>query len=127
MGKKITLRTMARSNTKKTTPCNSYFCLLYLVISILLLLINLKTIPYTEEEDSTSSREFWLFVGALVLFISAFQISFSTSIPVINKIFGSELAPPEDVISHYHSWQIPFAAIVALLISVGQFFKYKYT
>jgi len=99
----------------------------YVLLSAFLLLGNLKKIPNQEGEDSVLSREFWLLVGALVLFISAFQISFSTSIPVINKIFGTELAPPADVISHYHSWQIPFAAIIALMIAVGQFFKYKHT
>lgn len=66
-----------------------------------------------------------MFIGALVLLVSAFQITFTTSIPVINKLFGSNLAPPTKAVEHYNSWQIPFAIIVALLMAITQFFKYK--
>jgi len=103
------------------------------------------------EEENISSREFWMFVAALVLLISAFQIIFSTSTPVINKFlsgniagfFGwlndtapnsvfqkladAKLAPQKDIIGHYNAWQIPFAVIVALLMAIGQFLKYKKT
>ncbi len=78
-------------------------------------------------EDNIFSREFWMFIGMLVLVISSIQITFSTSIPVWNKIFGTNMAPPEDAIDHYNSWQIPIAIILCLLIAVGQFFKYKNT
>ncbi len=66
-----------------------------------------------------------MFMGMLVLLISAIQITFTTSIPVINKVFGLKMAPPVDVIDFYNSWQTPLAAIIALLIAVSQFFKWK--
>lgn len=103
------------------------YLLSYTLLAILLLVFHWKKIPKAEKEDSLMSREFWMFIGSLVLLISAFQISFSTSVPVINKIFGTELAPPGDVITHYHSWQIPFAIIITLLIGIGQFLKYRST
>ena len=68
-----------------------------------------------------------MFIGALVLFISSFQITISTSIPVINKIFGSDLAPPVDAIEHYNSWQVPFVIVILLLMGFSQFFNYKKT
>src|SRR5690606_32976240 len=43
----------------------------------------------THEEEAVMSREFWLFIGSLISVISAFQTFFSTSIPVINALFGS--------------------------------------
>ena len=101
----------------------------FVLLAILLLVINFKKLPKSPQEDSIWSREFWMLIGALVLLISAFQISMTTSIPVINKVFGTNLAPPaeEGVIQHYHQWQIPFAILILILIASTQFFKYKKT
>jgi cytochrome c-type biogenesis protein CcmF len=107
--------------------------LLYLgfftLLAIVLLAMNFKKFPRTPEEDSIWSREFWMMIGALILLVSAFQISITTSIPVINKVFGTHLAPPAEgrVIQHYHQWQIPFAILILILIASVQFFKYKKT
>jgi cytochrome c-type biogenesis protein CcmF len=95
--------------------------------AVTLLVINWKKIPSLPEEESATSREFWMFVGALVLAISAFQIIATTSIPVINKLFGTTIAPPLKAIEHYNSWQVPFAILISFLIALGQFFKYKKT
>ncbi|MBL7986226.1 MAG: cytochrome c biogenesis protein CcsA, partial [Flavobacteriales bacterium] len=86
---------------------------------------------HAEEEDG-SSREFWLFIGSLVLLLSAVQITWTTSIPVYNLLigpFGDDLrrAPPVDAIAHYNKWQIPFAFIVSMLVAVGQFLRYRDT
>lgn len=45
-----------------------------------------KEIPAPQREESIYSREFWMFVGALVLLFSAGLITVTTSIPVINAI-----------------------------------------
>ncbi|MEP7171039.1 MAG: cytochrome c biogenesis protein CcsA, partial [Bacteroidota bacterium] len=97
------------------------------ILGIFLLIKNRKLIPKTHGEDSISAREFWIFIGMLVLVISCLQITFTTSIPVINKVFGSNMAPPAKAIEHYNSWQIPIAVVISLLIGIGQFFKYKNT
>jgi len=99
----------------------------FLILSAVLLLINWKHFPKQEKEEALWSREFWMFIGALVLLISSFQIMYTTSIPVINKLFDLKLAPPIKAIEHYNSWQIPFAVLVTLFIAIGQFFKYKST
>lgn len=103
------------------------YLLTFLLLGIILIAINWKHFPKPETEESVWSREFWMFVGAMVLSVSAFQIIFTTSIPVINKIFGSNIAPPTDPIQHYNSFQVWVAVIVALLIGVGQYFKFKKT
>lgn len=99
----------------------------FLLWAIVLLVMNWKNIPSEPDEESATSREFWMFIGALVLCISSFQIIATTSIPVINKIFNSTIAPPLKLVEHYNSWQVPFAILVSLLIAVGQYFKYKKT
>ncbi|MBK7969073.1 MAG: hypothetical protein IPK08_09135 [Bacteroidetes bacterium] len=103
------------------------YMLFFVVQAGYLIFINRKEFPKGQAEDPIYSREFWMFIGMLVLVISGLQITFTTSIPVINKVFGTNMAPPADVIAHYNSWQIPFAIIIGLLIGVGQFFKYKKT
>ena len=101
----------------------------FTLLAIVLLAINFKNLPRSAEEESIWSREFWMLIGALILMIASFQISFSTSLPVINKLFGTNLAPPaaDKVIEHYHQWQVPFAIFLTLLIAITQFFKYKKT
>lgn len=99
----------------------------FMFLPIVLSIINRKHFPKIQEEDSLWSREFWMFLGSLVLLISSFQIMFNTSMPVWNKLFNLKMAPPSDVKNFYNSWQIPFAIIIALLIATGQFLKYKNT
>ncbi|HEY0030925.1 MAG TPA: cytochrome c biogenesis protein CcsA [Bacteroidia bacterium] len=101
------------------------FC--FLILGITLLVINWKHFPKTIEEEGIWSREFWMFVGAIVLLVSSFQIMFYTSMPVWNKLFDMHRAPQKDIIDFYNKWQLPFAFVVTLLIAVGQFFKYKNT
>lgn len=49
-----------------------------------------KHIPKSQKDDELGSREFWMFIGSLTLLLSSFQIIFTTSIPVINQLFGPE-------------------------------------
>jgi cytochrome c-type biogenesis protein CcmF len=81
--------------------------------------------PKESEEEDLYSREFWMFIGALVLVIAALIITYFTSIPVINKLFGTDYAPPK--VPVYNKWMLPFAIIIMLLIGASQFLKYKST
>ena len=57
------------------------------IITIVLYFINKKNIPEIKREESMNSREFWMFVGSLLFFVSACYIIALTSLPFINKIF----------------------------------------
>lgn len=81
--------------------------------------------PKEKEEEDLFSREFWMFLGALCLILSAVIITYFTSIPVINKLFGTDYAPPK--VDVYNTWTIPFAIIILLLIGGSLFLKYKTT
>lgn len=101
------------------------YMMFFVVLAIFLIAYNWKHIPKAQTDDSFTSREFWMFIGMLVLVISAIQISFTTSIPVVNKILNTKFAPPANVIAYYNSWQVPIATVICILIAIGQFFKYK--
>ncbi|MBE0647471.1 MAG: cytochrome c biogenesis protein CcsA [Bacteroidales bacterium] len=70
------------------------------------------------------SREFWMFIGSLVIVLSAFQIMFTTSIPVFNAIFGTNFAPPTNAVGFYNRWQTPYALLIAGFIGFSQFLNY---
>ncbi len=106
------------------------YLLFFLFIAIVLAIFRWKEIPTTEKEVSTYSREFWVFIGTLVLCLMGFQVLMPTSIPVWNSIinlFGgsSNMAPPPDQIGFYTKFQLWFAIGVAILSGIGQFFWWK--
>lgn len=86
-----------------------------------------KHIPSVKKEESTYSREFWMFIGALVFFLSAIIITYQTSLPVINSIFNQKHADAEDREFSYNQIQIFIAIIIGLLTAVTQYLKYKDT
>jgi len=103
------------------------FVSLFALPSLGWLAIRYKQIPSPQKEEEISSREFWMFIGSLLFFLSALVIIGQTSLPVFNKLFGTNLAPPEDVEFSYNSVQIYVAIIIALLTAFTQYFKYRRT
>jgi cytochrome c-type biogenesis protein CcmF len=107
----------------------------FLVMAFTLLFIRIikKQIPVIQKEEEFKSREFWMFIGTLVLLLSAVQMTFTTSIPVWNivleNVFKSlkmqKLAPPVDVVSHYNSIQIFLGIFAGLLTGLIQFLAYR--
>jgi cytochrome c-type biogenesis protein CcmF len=88
---------------------------------------NYRKIPTIQKEENISSREFWMFIGSLILFLSAFFIISVTSLPVYNKVFGTNLADPQDREFTYNKVLVLVAVIVGLLTAISQYLKYKQT
>ncbi|MBL7788654.1 MAG: cytochrome c biogenesis protein CcsA [Chitinophagales bacterium] len=105
------------------------FLALLLIPVFLLLAFNWSRIPDIKEEEHTKSREFWMFLGVLFIVVSAIQVSFTTSIPVWNKLFDfkEKLAPPVNANEHYNSIQIWFTTIVCALMAFSLWLQYKVT
>lgn len=107
------------------------YLLFFLFIAVALCIWRWKEIPTTDKEVATYSREFWVFIGVLVLCLMGFQVLMPTSIPVwnsiVNNVFGgsSNMAPPADQVGYYTKFQLWFAVGVALLSGVGQYFWWK--
>ncbi len=103
------------------------FLLVFVIPALLFYGFNYKRIPTIVKEESTYSREFWMFIGSLVLFLSAVLIIAKTSVPVYNKVFGQQVAPSEDPEFAYNQIQVFVCIIIGLLTAVTQYLKYKDT
>jgi cytochrome c-type biogenesis protein CcmF len=103
------------------------FLLIFVIPALTIFAIRYKSIPSIAKEEATSSREFWMFIGSLVLFLAGMVIIAKTSTPVANKLFGTNIAPPEDPEFAHNQIQIFVAIVLGLLTAVTQFLKYKYT
>lgn len=104
----------------------SFFCLL----ALFLYQFSRKSVPQKKTEEKLSSKEFWMLIGAIVLFFSAALISVSTSLPVYNAIVKSLFDPNyigsviDDPIEHYNKYQLWIAVFVAILSGTTQFLRY---
>ncbi|QNH61779.1 cytochrome c biogenesis protein CcsA [Hymenobacter sediminicola] len=97
----------------------------FVVLAIALLVYRWKSIPISEKELTTYNPELWVFVGATVLCLGAFQVLVTTSIPVYNAFLGfigikSNMALPADQIAHFTKIQLWMGVGVALLSGLAQ-------
>jgi cytochrome c-type biogenesis protein CcmF len=105
----------------------------FLAFTILLSLIKFfmsKDIPVKEKEEELFSREFWMFVGALVLLLSGILMTASTSLPVYNKVvslFDSNFIGKviEDQMAHHNRFQIWIGVFLGLLSGLSIMLRYK--
>ncbi len=113
------------------------FILVFLFPALFLYFKRYKQIPTIVKEEQTYSREFWMFIGSLVLFLSGFVILAITSLPVFNKIvthfsflksiFKNTFSQPEDAEFTHNQIQVFVAIILGLLTAITQYLKYKDT
>jgi len=103
------------------------FLFVFLIPSFAFYAIRYKSIPHIVKEEQTSSREFWMFIGSLIFFLTALFITIATSLPVINKIFGSNFTMGEDAVFSYNRVIIFVAIIIGILTAIIQYLKYKQT
>ncbi|MEI7896943.1 MAG: cytochrome c biogenesis protein CcsA [bacterium] len=100
------------------------YLLVFFIMMVVMIGANIKKI-HTAKEDILLSREFWMFIGAIIMVLAAFQIVFTTSIPVFNSLFHTDVAPPVDRVGFYNRWQMPYALLIAGFIAFSQFLTYS--
>ncbi|HUM46544.1 MAG TPA: cytochrome c biogenesis protein CcsA, partial [Chitinophagales bacterium] len=93
--------------------------------AIVLLAVYWNKIPSVKKDENVLSREFWIFIGSLVFLLSSLHIAFNTSLPVWNKLFGTNLAVPADAVAFYNKVQIWAAIIIALFSASSLYLKFK--
>ena len=109
---------------------------------------HLKHLPKPDKESPLWTREFWMFVGGMLMFASAVHITFQTSLPVLNhflapfsglfdqlfqstgwplarKLAAHDLAPGTDFDATYHAVQVPLAFLFISITAFAQFLRYR--
>jgi len=106
------------------------FTAFFFVFPLFIFFIKQKSITRIEEEEALASKEFWMFIGSLVLLFSACLITASTSLPVYNKI--AELFQPgfegyviQDPVEHHNKYQLWIGVFIGLLSGVAQSFRFR--
>lgn len=89
-----------------------------------------REVPEIKGEEKTTSREFWMFIGSLVLLFSAVLMTGATSLPVWNKIvqaFNPDYvgAALKDPIEHHNRYQLWIAVFIGLLTGFTQWVRYS--
>lgn len=114
--------------TTESLPLTSYASLTTLIgFSLLGYYTN---IPRSKEEEELWSKEFWMFLGAIVFVLASLHLLIDTSSPVFNKIFGTNRAPFTELderFEHYNPWHAFYAILYTLFMAISQFLKYKKT
>ncbi len=107
-----------------------FLILFFLGITLFQFFKHYKKVPQKEKEEATPSKEFWMFIGALVLLFSGILMSVSTSLPVFNKI--AELFDPEhvaytiqDPVDHHNKYQLWIAVLIGSLTGAAQLLRFK--
>jgi len=102
-----------------------------LLLSIALLVKRWRSMPRIKTEEETLSREFWMFIGSVILFLSSIQIAVTTSIPVWSPlakwISGKDFAPPTNIMQHYNNIQVWVAVVVGILSATVLYMKFRHT
>ena len=106
------------------------FIFSFLGIGLFLLLKNSKQIPAPKKEETTSSKEFWMFIGSLVLLLSAAMLTAATSLPIFNKFmaFFNESFEPitiKNPITYYNQQQIWIGILMGLFSGIAQFLRFR--
>ena len=103
----------------------------FVLMGAYFLIKNYRSIPAPEKEEKFTSKEFWMYIGSIVLFFSGLLIIGATSLPVFNKIYTS-LVDPEfagyvitDPEEHYNRYQLWIGVFIGLISGIAQMLRYK--
>lgn len=99
------------------------------IIGLSLLLYRYKEIKNPEKEEELASRDFWMFMGSLILLFSAVLITMSTSLPVFNKIMAYfnpayEGRVIQDPVEHFNKYQLWIAVFISILSGIAMFLRF---
>jgi cytochrome c-type biogenesis protein CcmF len=103
------------------------FVAVFLVPAYALFINRYKRIPHIVKEEATDSREFWMFIGSLVLFLSALFVIISTSLPIYNLLTKTKVSVGDDPAFSYNRIEIFIAILLGLFTAITQYLKYKGT
>lgn len=108
----------------------TFYVITFLVLGLAFFIPNYSRIPSPAKEEAIYSREFWMYVGSLILFFSALLINASSSLPVFNTIVRA-FDPTyigrviKDPIEHYNKYQLWISVFVSMFSGAAVWFSYR--
>lgn len=107
-----------------------FFMVLFAAGGLGLWVMRYREVAEKRPEEATVSREFWMFIGALVLLFSALLMTGATSLPVWNKfvqIFKPEYvgAALKDPMGHHNRYQLWIAVFLGVISGTTQWLRYS--
>ena len=102
----------------------------FLLLGLVLYFVKARAIPVPPKEESSTAKEFWIFIGALVLLFSAVLITIGTSLPVYNELvsFFDPAHQPvtiTDQEAHHNKYQLWIAVFIGFLSGLSQYFRFR--
>ncbi|MEY3597600.1 MAG: hypothetical protein RL521_22 [Bacteroidota bacterium] len=149
------LLTLPESTAKDLLPGEGTWVpsltLIFMMVSAIYLWIAYRrNFRSPDEEEAISSREFWMFIGSVVLILMSIHVTVVTSVNVGNiflvpfenvfvwlhentgwefakRLADHQFSAPSDTerFFTYHRVQIPLSILLFILIAIGQYFSYK--
>jgi cytochrome c-type biogenesis protein CcmF len=106
------------------------FLMTFFLLGLGLYFAKAKAIPSPQKEEASTSKEFWIFIGALILLFSSILITVGTSMPVYNKIMSFFDAAHQDITitdqeAHHNKYQLWVAVFIGLLSGIAQYFRFR--
>jgi cytochrome c-type biogenesis protein CcmF len=99
------------------------FMLVFISLGAGLFFLRLKDMPKVPVQHSALSREFVLFLGAVVLTAIALVVLLGTSAPLLLSIFHQKAAAMDA--AFYAKTNLPLGIVLAVLAGVGQWLSWK--
>jgi cytochrome c-type biogenesis protein CcmF len=89
---------------------------------VLILARHWGALPADKPGEAVWTREFFLYLAAITFIFASIVLSFWTSLPVFNSLFGTNLAIKGSVPFHYYKWMVWFGVAIAVLSGIGQYY-----
>ena len=107
-----------------------FFIAAFTLPSLIMMIWRWRQIPSPKTEEATTSKEFWMFIGTLILLFSAVLITGSTSLPVFNKIVqyfnpayqGRVITEP---VIHFNKYQLWIGVFIGYFSGFAQYLRFR--
>lgn len=101
------------------------FLAVFTLFPLVLFFLRTKSIPETPEKTNINTRQFFVILGTIILFVASIIILVGTSLPIIQGVFGAKKVALEP--SFYNLWMTPIAVLILITNAISLLYYWKET